>query len=496
MWRPSPEHLSLSPRMLTFSNNVEPANGFLVRYLRRKLLESDTDINANKEELLRVLDWVPKLWYHLHTFLEKHSTSDFLIGTALPCPPLPRTARSCGSPWGPTQPCHPALHNQNAQAMHTSIALPWVALVPVPGGSCHHGVRQGCPSYWHPSLGTEEPCFPRQVSVCLTVLLGDRSNIAALFLARELACQAGAARALLPEGGRAQGTLHSQAWWPWCWCCHRASDWSRGTQLPFLLSAFPLQVPASSCPAPLELRISEPGSLTCGTTPSSLTCRRGQKMGSRYTELPGTWGRKPVVLGDMLMQQSNGAGKGQVLGFWAQVASLSVPALHLQWVKALSWGVRGAMSPPLACAEEAAATRSLPAGPRAEGSLGGPRGVGAGHPALAISAAGPVQAVPPASTHHRAPQHRFPSRGTHRQRHDAQLPGLGPSGTALLCRALGGGLDGAGGAGRAGWSCALLSQSLSSVKITLTWGCRNILRSWEERWMQDGSTGRQASGIL
>lgn len=67
--------------MLTFSNNVEPANGFLVRYLRRKLVESDSDVNANKEELLRVLDWVPKLWYHLHTFLEKHSTSDFLIGT-------------------------------------------------------------------------------------------------------------------------------------------------------------------------------------------------------------------------------------------------------------------------------------------------------------------------------------------------------------------------------------------------------------------------------
>lgn len=74
-------------RMLTFSNNVEPANGFLVRYLRRKLVESDSDINANKEELLRVLDWVPKLWYHLHTFLEKHSTSDFLIGTGVQLPP-------------------------------------------------------------------------------------------------------------------------------------------------------------------------------------------------------------------------------------------------------------------------------------------------------------------------------------------------------------------------------------------------------------------------
>lgn len=49
-------------------------------------MESDSDINANKEELLRVLDWVPKLWYHLHTFLEKHSTSDFLIGTGVQLP--------------------------------------------------------------------------------------------------------------------------------------------------------------------------------------------------------------------------------------------------------------------------------------------------------------------------------------------------------------------------------------------------------------------------
>ena len=88
--------------MLTFSNNVEPANGFLVRYLRRKLLESDGDVNANKEELLRVLDWVPRLWYHLHTFLEKHSTSDFLIGGPPPAgprrvPPAPGYRRRGGA---------------------------------------------------------------------------------------------------------------------------------------------------------------------------------------------------------------------------------------------------------------------------------------------------------------------------------------------------------------------------------------------------------------
>ncbi|TRY89653.1 hypothetical protein DNTS_021529 [Danionella cerebrum] len=85
----SPNHgLHLSFRMVTFSNNVEPANGFLVRYLHRKLKEAEDPRSLKDESLLRVLDWVPRLWYHLHTFLEKHSTSDFLIGPCffLSCP--------------------------------------------------------------------------------------------------------------------------------------------------------------------------------------------------------------------------------------------------------------------------------------------------------------------------------------------------------------------------------------------------------------------------
>uniref|UniRef100_A0A8C7YHL4 Neuron navigator 1 n=1 Tax=Oryzias sinensis TaxID=183150 RepID=A0A8C7YHL4_9TELE len=85
----TPNHgLHLSFRMVIFSNNVEPANGFLVRYLHRKLMESEDERNLNNEDLIRVLDWLPKLWYHLHAFLEKHSTSDFLIGPCffLSCP--------------------------------------------------------------------------------------------------------------------------------------------------------------------------------------------------------------------------------------------------------------------------------------------------------------------------------------------------------------------------------------------------------------------------
>ncbi|XP_051516516.1 neuron navigator 1-like [Myxocyprinus asiaticus] len=80
--------LHLSFRMVTFSNNVEPANGFLVRYLHRKLIETEDECTVHRTEVLKVLDWIPKLWYHLHTFLEKHSTSDFLIGPCffLSCP--------------------------------------------------------------------------------------------------------------------------------------------------------------------------------------------------------------------------------------------------------------------------------------------------------------------------------------------------------------------------------------------------------------------------
>uniref|UniRef100_A0A3Q3W4Z0 AAA+ ATPase domain-containing protein n=1 Tax=Mola mola TaxID=94237 RepID=A0A3Q3W4Z0_MOLML len=77
--------LHLSFRMVTFSNNVEPAN------FHRKAVEAYQDKeqdSAHRQALLLVLDWVPQLWYHLHTFLEKHSTSDFLIGPCffLSCP--------------------------------------------------------------------------------------------------------------------------------------------------------------------------------------------------------------------------------------------------------------------------------------------------------------------------------------------------------------------------------------------------------------------------
>lgn len=103
-------------RMVTFSNNVEPANGFLLRYLHRKAVEAHQEKepdSAQQQALLCVLDWVPQLWYHLHTFLEKHSTSDFLIGE-----------RQWMHGWG--------MGTQSGKIVNMTFCLPQV-----PASSCH-----------------------------------------------------------------------------------------------------------------------------------------------------------------------------------------------------------------------------------------------------------------------------------------------------------------------------------------------------------------------
>uniref|UniRef100_A0A3B3RIM6 AAA+ ATPase domain-containing protein n=1 Tax=Paramormyrops kingsleyae TaxID=1676925 RepID=A0A3B3RIM6_9TELE len=55
-----------------------PENGFLGRFLRRKLIES-----GRSNDLSKVIDWIPKAWQHLNGFLEAHSSSDVTIGPRL-----------------------------------------------------------------------------------------------------------------------------------------------------------------------------------------------------------------------------------------------------------------------------------------------------------------------------------------------------------------------------------------------------------------------------
>ncbi|KAH0616703.1 hypothetical protein JD844_028030 [Phrynosoma platyrhinos] len=75
-------------RWVLCANHMEPVKGFLSRYLRRKLIETEIERNFRNNDLIKIIDWIPKTWHHLNSFLEAHSSSDVTIGPRLflPCP--------------------------------------------------------------------------------------------------------------------------------------------------------------------------------------------------------------------------------------------------------------------------------------------------------------------------------------------------------------------------------------------------------------------------
>ncbi|OCT88939.1 hypothetical protein XELAEV_18017571mg [Xenopus laevis] len=70
-------------RWVLCSNHTDPVKGFLGRYLRRKLIEIEIEQNMRNNDLIKIIEWVPKAWHHINDFLETHSSSDVTIGPRL-----------------------------------------------------------------------------------------------------------------------------------------------------------------------------------------------------------------------------------------------------------------------------------------------------------------------------------------------------------------------------------------------------------------------------
>uniref|UniRef100_A0A1I8FV24 Dynein light intermediate chain n=2 Tax=Macrostomum lignano TaxID=282301 RepID=A0A1I8FV24_9PLAT len=81
-------HNTCNFRWVLCANHMEPVKGFLGRFLRRKLLNSEVMDRAYKPEAARIVDWIPSVWQHLNKFLETHSSSEVTIGPRqfLSCP--------------------------------------------------------------------------------------------------------------------------------------------------------------------------------------------------------------------------------------------------------------------------------------------------------------------------------------------------------------------------------------------------------------------------
>lgn len=70
-------------RWVLCANHMEPVKGFLGRHLRRKLMETEIGSRTRSAELVKIIDWIPRIWHHLNRFLETHSSSDVTIGPRL-----------------------------------------------------------------------------------------------------------------------------------------------------------------------------------------------------------------------------------------------------------------------------------------------------------------------------------------------------------------------------------------------------------------------------
>ncbi|KAG9352109.1 hypothetical protein JZ751_020522 [Albula glossodonta] len=70
-------------RWVLCANHTEPVKGFLGRFLRRKLVETEISSRTRNMELVKIIEWVPRVWHHLNRFLEAHSSSDVTIGPRL-----------------------------------------------------------------------------------------------------------------------------------------------------------------------------------------------------------------------------------------------------------------------------------------------------------------------------------------------------------------------------------------------------------------------------
>ncbi|XP_029438909.1 neuron navigator 2 isoform X7 [Rhinatrema bivittatum] len=70
-------------RWVLCANHTEPVKGFLGRFLRRKLIETEIACRTRNSELVKIIEWIPRVWQHLNKFLEAHSSSDVTIGPRL-----------------------------------------------------------------------------------------------------------------------------------------------------------------------------------------------------------------------------------------------------------------------------------------------------------------------------------------------------------------------------------------------------------------------------
>jgi len=70
-------------RWVLCANHMEPVQGFLARYLRRRLLDAEVRHDSDVSAMDDIIDWLPQVWQHINRLLETHGGSDVTVGQQL-----------------------------------------------------------------------------------------------------------------------------------------------------------------------------------------------------------------------------------------------------------------------------------------------------------------------------------------------------------------------------------------------------------------------------
>jgi len=72
-------------RWLLCANHMEPVYGFLLRYLRRRLLDAEVRGEAQLAAMDEIVQWLPQVWQLINRLLEIHGGSDVTVGQLIIC---------------------------------------------------------------------------------------------------------------------------------------------------------------------------------------------------------------------------------------------------------------------------------------------------------------------------------------------------------------------------------------------------------------------------
>ena len=70
-------------RWVLCANHMEPVQGFLLRYLRRRLLDAEVHGDVALTHMDDIVHWLPQVWQLINRLLETHGGSDVTVGQLL-----------------------------------------------------------------------------------------------------------------------------------------------------------------------------------------------------------------------------------------------------------------------------------------------------------------------------------------------------------------------------------------------------------------------------